>query len=213
MPRAKVPISSEHHYHLTGRANNRAEFWTGMDLTWNIYEAYLSFLGREMGVKTLSFVMMPNHFHWIARFPNENLSDCLMYFMRETSRAITRESGRINHTYGGRHHKCMINSYHYLLHAYKYVYQNPLRAKLVTKVEDYPYSTLPILLGNRPTPIVLTDDLLLTDVNQIQGTLAWLNKLPPTEDFLSVQKALKKSTFAIGRNQASQAHHLEKELL
>jgi REP element-mobilizing transposase RayT len=171
MPRKHVPASSLHHYHITARYNNRENFPTHPRKTWDIFESYLHFTYSHFAVRTLSFVMMPNHFHWIARFPNGNLGAAMLYFMRETARAISRDSGRINHSYGGAHHKSLINSDLYLMHAYKYVYQNPLRAGFSRRAEEYRFSTLHMMTDPANSLISILDDCLLTDPDQLSSTL------------------------------------------
>lgn len=161
MPRKKVPISPKDPYHITARCINRDWFLVKLPTVWDVMSDYLFLCHYLFKLNIHSFVLMPNHFHLLVTAPEGNLSQFLLYFMRETSREITRLSGRINQTYGTRNHKCLIKNYRYYMNCYKYVYQNPIRANLSSTVEAYPYSTLAGLLGLTCLTIPVAEDQLL----------------------------------------------------
>ena len=170
---------------------------------------YLFFIHHAFGIKIHAFVLMPNHFHLLVTDPLGLLSKALNCFMKETSLSIGSDAGRINQVYGSRNYKCMIDSYHYFTHAYKYLYRNPVKAGLVETVEAYPYSTLHGLLGNSQLVIPVEQDLLL--FNHFENTLNWLNTAPKAQHDHAVQKALRRSVFQIPRDSASFLHELETE--
>ena len=128
MPRKKVPIVAGDPYHITARCINREWFDLPLPTVWSIMEDYLFLLSSTHNLNVHSFVLMANHFHLLVSAPQGNLSEALLYFMRESSKQITHFSGRINQTFGNRNHKTHIASYHHYLNTYKYVYQNPVQA-------------------------------------------------------------------------------------
>jgi REP element-mobilizing transposase RayT len=154
---------------------------------------YLFLCQQLYFIKIHSFVLMPNHFHLLVTAPQGNLSKFLLYFMRETSREITRRSKRINQTFGSRNHKCLIDRYSYYINCYKYVYQNPLRAKLTRNVEDYEFSTLAGLLGSTQLVIPVAEDTLLFDPTPEQSFLDWLNEWGGPQYDEDIRLALKRS--------------------
>ncbi|WP_407652951.1 transposase [Bdellovibrio svalbardensis] len=174
---------------------------------------YLFFISTAYKIEIHSFVLMNNHFHLIARFPENNMSEAMNYFMRETSRVISRSSMRINQTYGGRYFRSAITKPHYLEHVYKYVYRNPIEAGLASNAEEYPYSTLSILLGKKNGIIPLIRDPRL-EPKLLESTLRWLNKKPVSEDKEEVRKALRKPQFTLTTKAKNMfVHHLEVDRL
>lgn len=156
----------------------------------------------------MSFVLMSNHFHMIIQFPENNMSEAMNYFMRETSRVLSRSAGRINQTYGSRYFKSIITKTQHWEHVYKYVYRNPVEAKISGKVEDYPYSTLSIRLGKRTGVIPLVADPLLE--KSAENTLAWLNTAPKKKDHEEIRKGLRRPKFILPqRGDGTFVHHLE----
>ncbi len=180
-----------------------------METVWRIMSDYLHFLHHAFGVRILSFTLMENHFHLIARFPNVGLSESMQYFMRETSRAVATSSGRINHVYGARVFRSRISSDHHLRTVYKYVYRNSVEANIVENVEDYRYSTLPGILGATLIWIPLEFDFILFSEG-ISEVLAWLNTRPSENSRQAVKLALRAQTFRLAKlPKSGRAHPLE----
>ncbi|WII70731.1 transposase [Bdellovibrio sp. 22V] len=190
---------TEFPYHLYARCINRDWFSNDMDKMWELMTRNLYFMHLAFNVRIHAFVMMSNHFHLIAATPDGNLSQAMQYFMRETSREITFQAKRINQTYGSRFHRSLIASPLYYLHAYKYLYRNPVAAGICKRVEDYPYSTLPALLGNTRMEIPILDDHNWGSITQRELTLSWLNTAPSSDNWEDVRKALRKGVFRLPR--------------
>jgi hypothetical protein len=136
---------------------------------------------------------MPNHFHLIASTPLANLDKCMNYFMSHTSKIINNEAKRINQLHGGRHFKSLITSLHYAHHVYKYVYRNPVKAKLCQKVEEYPFSSIRMFLGLNGFQLPLEADEML--MNDIDDTLKWLNETPDDDEWTQIRRGLKHAEF------------------
>ncbi len=198
MARTPAILQSEFPYHITGRCINKEWFNIPMDLVWEIMSTELMFLSFAFDFKIHSFVLMQNHFHLLATTPSANLSEAMMHFMGKTSRQLTRAGNRINQTYGGRHFRSVIRGERYFSHANKYVYFNPVKAGLVSRVEDYKYSTLHGLLGREKLLIPVLEDTLLFD--SVDETLAWLNSKPVESDWDLVRKAMRRRNFRFPRD-------------
>jgi hypothetical protein len=119
--------------------------------------------------------------------------------MLQTSRELTQLTGRINCTYGNRFHRSLIDSPLYYLHAYKYVYRNPVEAGLCEKVEDYSYSSIKGLLGERWLETPISEDENWGNLNAREEALRWLNAAPTKDQWEEVRKGLKKSVFKLSR--------------
>ncbi len=162
-------------------------------------ENYLWFIVGAFQIEIIAFVLMPNHFHLIVRSPKNNLAEAMNYFMRETSKRIGESSGRINQIFGGRFHRTVITTEHYLNHAYKYVYRNPVKAGISLAAEEYPYSTLAGKLGKTPLYIpVLEDNILFGRSPEV--AIEWINRNPTEAKNESVKLALRRSTFTLPRD-------------
>lgn len=184
-------------YHVTARCINHDWFSLDMQNVWEIMTRHLYFTHLAFDVRIHAFLLMGNHYHLIIRTPNQNLSAAMRYFMRETSRELTHISSRINQTYGSRFHRSLLSTPLYYIHAYKYLYRNPVSAGICSQVEDYPYSTLHALLGNSRVDVPILDDWNWGTFKDREETLRWLNTAPPKENLDEIRKALRKGVFKI----------------
>ena len=123
--------------HLTARTANQKPFPIPPEDVWRVYEDYLFMLHHGFNVNIFAFVQMSNHFHMLARFPDGNMGDAMNYFQRETSKAINRLAGQINQIYGGRYHSTIMRHEFHVRLAYRYVYLNPVRARICHSFLDY----------------------------------------------------------------------------
>jgi len=178
---------------------------------WEIFSEQLFFAHWAFGAKIHAFVLMNNHYHLIISTPQGNIDEIMRYFATESSREISRRSGRINQTFGGPYFSCIIETYHHFLHCYKYVYRNPVEAGITKIVEAYPYSTLNGLLGSSRASIPLEPDNVLFE--NVGGALEWLNKpyAPSAKD--DIKRALSYKRFQLPKDRVlRKPNRLEVEL-
>lgn len=210
MPRKIIPPSPYQYYHITGRRPNRREFPTRPEDTWRIFSDQLWFSSKAFDVSIQSFILMPNHFHLIAKFPALNMPQFMQWTLRETSREINRLSGNLNQNFGSRYFRSLLSSDFYFLNAYKYLYRNSVRAGLSKRVEDYEYSTLKSLLGLATGTIPLATDTVLFCPNFCEHEIAWLNEDPDEELENVVRKSLRYGVATYPRDfHTGDRHYLE----
>jgi REP element-mobilizing transposase RayT len=195
MARTTEIVSTELPYHVSARCRNKDYFPIPIEEVWKIMEDYLFFISNAYSIEILSFVLMTNHFHMLVKTPKGNLSEAMNYFMGQTSRCINEKAGVINQLYGRRYHRSIIDSNHYLMHVYKYVYRNPVEAGLSARAEDYPLSTLYLKMGKGKLNFpVLADTILFESPN---FSLRWLNQAVDIGNKQIIKKALKKEKFEL----------------
>jgi putative transposase len=196
MSRAKVIYTDEHPYHITARSINQEWFDVPMDYCFGVFINVMQESIKRHDIRLHAFVLMSNHFHMIVSTPQKNIGNFLCFFMTATSKAIAKKSERINHIYGGRNHKSLIMTSEYYAHCLKYIFRNPLKANICTKVEDYKWSTASNInnkMQNLITPIISGhDEYIPIETNK---ALEWYNETIPQELESVLQKAMKRATF------------------
>lgn len=193
MPRHPAILQSIYPYSISARCINREWFQLPMLNVWEIFCEELYLVHKFYNLKIHAFILMNNHFHLIASTPKSNISQCMNYFMKMTSKRLTESSNRINQTYSGRHYKTILDHPNYYLNAYKYIYRNPVEARLSERVENYPYSSLYGLLGQSKLIIPIEEDRDLFPF--VESTLEWLNQKPCTTKLDATKWALKRAYF------------------
>jgi putative transposase len=153
-------------YHVTGRANERATvFHDAGD-----YREFLHLLERaveRVPVRLLAYCLMPNHYHVVVRPEGDGdlgrWAHWLLTSHVQRHRSRHGGSGRI---WQGRFHASIVQQDEHLIRVLRYVERNPLRAGLVRRAEEWPWSSLRERLGApgaalvSSCPVKLPDDWL-----------------------------------------------------
>lgn len=188
MPRKPLIRTSRFSYHITTRVHNREWFPLPLPKVWQRCLESMTLANDKHPIELISFVLMSNHYHMMLKTPDENL-DLFMYeFNKNFSAKIRSDSQRINQVFGGRYKWCLILSRQYSFNCYRYVYQNPLRAGLVDRCENYPFSTLHHIHHSKDFPLQLHDPYGFKD----EYGLNWLNERITDEEAKAVRNGLRK---------------------
>ena len=74
---------------------------------------------------------------------------------------FNRRHGRVGHLFQGRFKAIVVDRDSYLLELCRYVVLNPIRAAMVKRIEQYPWSSYPAMTGLAASPTWLSTDWLL----------------------------------------------------
>jgi len=142
MPRKKLIRQSDFPYHVTTRTNHKNWFQIPMYEVWDLCKEALIYSNEKVPVKVHCFVLMSNHYHLLLTTPGSDIDRFMMFFNRKLSLLIQCQKGVINHKFSNRYKWSIVATDSYLKNVYRYIYQNPVRASIVAKCLDYPYSSL-----------------------------------------------------------------------
>ena len=142
MPRRKLIRQSDFPYHVTTRNNRKDWFQIPMADVWEVCKQALIYASKSAPVEINCFVLMSNHYHLLITTPGANIDRFMMLFNLSISRKISQRSGMINHKFANGYKWSIVDNNNYLANVYRYIYQNPVRARLVTTPTHYPYSSL-----------------------------------------------------------------------
>ena len=143
MPRASRVDIGGLVYHVINRANARAQIFR-TDKDYRLFESALEEAKDLTDMRILVYCLMPNHWHLVL-YPRQDGD--LQRFMTWLTMTHTRRwhvahrtigSG---HLYQGRYKSFLVQTNEYFLQLCRYVERNPLRAKLVTKAEQWRWSS------------------------------------------------------------------------
>ena len=79
---------------------------------------------------------------------------------------VNRTHGRVGHLFQGRYKGILVQKEAYLLELARYIVRNPIRARMVRKLEKWPWSSYPATAGIVDTPRFLVTDWLLSGFGQ-----------------------------------------------
>jgi putative transposase len=150
MPRmSRVAVGGEV-YHVLNRANGRATIFHTDD-EYQHFESLLLEGVTLIGMRLLAYCIMPNHWHLVL-YPRDD--HAMGEFMRwVTTTHVRQRRTRTNtvghgHLYQGTYKSFPVEEDKHLHDLIRYVEQNPLRAKLTKRAEDWKWSSLTRRLRN-----------------------------------------------------------------
>ena len=109
---------------------------------------------------------MSNHYHLVIETPEANLALGMRQLNGVYTQTMNRAHGRVGHVFQGRYKAILIERDSYLLELSRYVVLNPLRARMVKKVADWPWSSYRAMIGEAVAPPWLQTDWLLAQFSR-----------------------------------------------
>ncbi|MBI2790283.1 MAG: transposase [Elusimicrobia bacterium] len=99
-------------------------------------------LVQESEASLLAYCLMGNHFHLAIQVGTVTLSSIMRRLLTGHAKAFNGRHYRRGHLFWGRHEEILCVDEKYLAALIRYIHLNPVRARLVTKAEDWPWSSL-----------------------------------------------------------------------
>jgi len=128
-------------YHVCIRGNNKQ----AVLLTDENKIAFLNSLSvfkSRFGFKLYGFVLMDNHAHLVIEAaPLINISKIMQAVTLSYSVKFRKKYVYSGYVWQGRFKSNVIDDNNYILECLNYIHNNPVRARIVTKPEDYPWSS------------------------------------------------------------------------
>lgn len=143
MPRTARTAVGGMVYHVLNRGNGRMQIFREPE----DYQGFVDLLmqGKERAeIELFGFCLMPNHWHMVVR-PRRS-SDLAAYLSWVTNTHVKRYRAHYRrtsgHLYQGRYKSFPVQEDSYFLSLMRYVEANPARHKLVSRAQDWEWSSL-----------------------------------------------------------------------
>ena len=141
MARQNRNLKNNHYYHLVNRGvAKQATYLDEQD-----YAEFLRLLRKgceKYPMDIIAFALMPNHYHILIQvLEGEDVWKCMHWSMGMYARYFNGRHDRVGHLWQNRYFSKEIRDGRHLGNTWMYVEQNPLRAGLVEKQEDWKWSS------------------------------------------------------------------------
>lgn len=127
-------------YHLTSRGNAQRDIYL-CDPDRTLFLDALKETIESSGWICHGYCLMTNHYHLLVETPRANLSEGMHHLNGQYSQSFNRKHRRSGHVFQGRFDSRIVEKDSYLLAVARYVVQNPVRAGVVERPEDWPWSS------------------------------------------------------------------------
>ncbi|MBW1813733.1 MAG: transposase [Deltaproteobacteria bacterium] len=152
-------------YHVMSRGNARQDIFRSDDDR-KLFLFLLSDLSERYETEIYAYVLMNNHYHLLLKTKHANLSKAMQWFGTTYTRKFNLINLTSGHLFQGRFKSIIVENDAYLLRLSCYIHRNPLKAGIVQKLSDYPWSSYRFYAYKKKPPKWLN---IKTILNQVSG--------------------------------------------
>ncbi|PKI14769.1 REP-associated tyrosine transposase [Colwellia sp. 12G3] len=136
----KGRTSLKHHvYHVTTCTQNRQPLFNDFQCA-RLLINEMKNLTDQHEIESITWVIMPDHLHWLFQLTSENsLSKVIQTLKGRSARVINQHDEGMGFSWQRGFYDHAIRTEESLLAVSRYIVANPLRARLVANVGDYPF--------------------------------------------------------------------------
>lgn len=149
-------------HHVTNRGQNHQTTFRD-DKDFELFLLHLGYAVREFHVQILSFVLMTTHYHLLIRSLEGKLSEAMQLLGGRYTQDFNLRHSLDGSLFKGRFFSKIIVDETHLLEAARYIPNNPVKAGMVQRAQDYQWSSYPATLGLAPAPDFLSPMAIAND--------------------------------------------------
>ena len=139
-------------------------------------------MSERFAIDIFAYVLMDNHYHILLRTQKPNLSKSMQWMGTTYTRRFNLNHLQNGHLFQGRYKSIIVENDAYLLRLSYYIHRNPLRAKIVERLADYPWSSYPAYAYKKTHPGWLKTDVILKQYNAKDKRRAYRQKVQKYSD-------------------------------
>jgi putative transposase len=141
MPRPLRPIDDGLIYHVINRGNNRQDVFRKPE-DFRAFLQALADLKTRKPFELYGYCLLNNHFHLLLRPTGEaSISRIVQSLLVSHTQRYHKHYRSGGHVWQGRFKSPVIQNDEHLLTVLRYIEANPLRAAIVTRADEYPWSS------------------------------------------------------------------------
>lgn len=127
-------------FHVVARGNNRQKVFMN-EADYHEYLRKIRFYQRKFSVTISACCLMPNHVHFLIRRGPSPLSKFMQGLQQSYTLYFQRRYKRVGHVFQGRYKAILCDEDVYFLELVRYIHLNPIRSRIVSQPDDYPWSS------------------------------------------------------------------------
>jgi REP element-mobilizing transposase RayT len=156
-------------YHLCARGNRRERIFAS-EKDYARFEQFLGESAERYQVEVHAYVLLPNHFHLLARTLKPNLSRWMHWLITNYSVWFNRRHRMSGHVFQGRYKGFLVQEGEYFLELSRYLHLNPVRGRVLgagnpgrrrARLRSYRWSSYRGYAGLAGQKAFVTEELVL----------------------------------------------------
>ncbi len=127
-------------YHVTSRGNEQKDVFKSQRDREKFLE-YLASATERYGAIVHAYCLMSNHYHLLLETPEGNLAQIMRHINGAYTTYFNFKRKRAGHLFQGRYKAILVEADEYATELSRYIHLNPVRAGMVTRPEEYRWSS------------------------------------------------------------------------
>ena len=127
-------------YHVMSRARLGQEAFPAREDCFSFIDL-LKDTSEIFHMRVAAYCLITTHYHLLVQTPDGNLSRCMRHINGVYTQRYNARNGCDGTLFRGRYKSILIDADSYLLELVRYIHRNPLRAGIVDKLNEYPWSS------------------------------------------------------------------------
>ena len=148
-------------YHVISRGNQRQDIFLD-DTDRTVYLSYLSECKGRFSIELYAYALMRNHVHLLLEVHEKPLSRFMQSLLFRYARYFNKRYDKVGHLFQGRYRAILCDKDAYLLELVRYVHLNPIRAKIVSDLKRYLWTSHLSYLGRAKQEGLVEADFVLS---------------------------------------------------
>lgn len=138
-------------YHVTSRGDKKCAIYRD-HTDYAVWIAILGEICAQYNFVIHGYCQMTNHYHLMVETIDGNLSRGMQQLNGRYSQYYNRRHGLVGHVFQGRFKAILVQRDQYMMELARYVVLNPLRAGLVSTLDDWRWSNYACFVGKQTVP-------------------------------------------------------------
>jgi len=154
-------------YHLLSRGNQGTDIFVDEKDRGRFIDT-VGDMSEKYDMDIFAYVLMNNHYHLLVRTRQANLKKAMQWFGTTYTQRFNRRHFRSGHLFQGRYKSIIVQNDAYLMQISYYIHRNPLRAGIIDRLADYPWSSYRVYAYGHDCPSWVSTDLILSQFGDDQ---------------------------------------------
>lgn len=146
-------------YHVVARGNRKEDIFRQIE-DYRVYMKFLKKVKEKHPFKLYSYCLMRNHIHLQIATIESEIWKIMKGIHWMYSMYFNGKYDLSGHLFQGRYYSELIDTESYLLQTSKYIHLNPVKAGIVEKPIQYPWSSYGVFMGVKKNELVDEESIL-----------------------------------------------------
>lgn len=151
-------------YHITTRGNRKEAIFRAEE----DFISYLKILKESIkyysfsNYQLVAYCLMTNHVHLIIKTGEENMTNLMRRVNGAYTKYFNKKYNYSGHLFQGKYHYELIKDSSQMLQVSRYLHLNPVKAKMVSKPENYYWSSYKMFIGEKSDLVTTNNEIVLS---------------------------------------------------